>query len=392
MEKVVIVAGKRTPFGSFGGSLKEVGATQLGVAASLGTLKSIDFKASEIEHVIFGNVVQSGSDAAYVPRHIGLHVGVPITAGALGVNRLCGSGFQAIINAAQMITGGDAKVVLAGGVEQMSQFPYIVRGARWGIRMGPSELEDCMTSALTDAYSKTSMAITAENLAEKYSISREACDEHSIRSQTRFQNALDKKYIADELVSVKIETKNGPLDFLHDEHPRPGITLEKVRGMKPLFKKNGTVTAATASGIVDGAAACLMMSESEAKRRGLKPMSRIVSWAAVGCEPSIMGIGPVMAIKTALARAGLTLKDMDLVEVNEAFSAQYLSVEKELDLNPEITNVNGGAVAVGHPLGASGTRIINLLMYELARRKAHYAVGSACIGGGQGIAIIIERL
>lgn len=392
MEKVVIVAGKRTPFGSFGGSLKDVGATQLGVAASLGTLKSIDFKASDIEHVIFGNVVQSGSDAAYVPRHIGLHLGAPISTGALGVNRLCGSGFQAMVNAAQMIMCNEAKVVLAGGVEQMSQIPFIVRGARWGIRMGTSELEDYMTSALTDAYAKTPMAITAENLAEKYSISREACDEHSIRSQSRYKMALDKKYIAEEIVSVKVETKNGPSEFNTDEHPRPSVTLEKVRTMKPLFKKNGTVTAATASGVVDGAAACLMMSESEAKKRGLKPLARMVAWSAVGCEPSIMGIGPVMAIKSALARANLNLNDMDLVEVNEAFSAQYLSVEKELGLNPEITNVNGGAVAVGHPLAASGTRIMNLLMYELARRKARYAVGSACIGGGQGIAIIIERI
>lgn len=392
MESIVIAAGKRTPFGAFGGSLKDVGATQLGVVAARGTIESHNVKATEVEHLVIGNVVQSGSDAAYVPRHIGLHLGAPINTGALGVNRLCGSGFQSIINSAQMILSGDAEIILAGGVEQMSQIPYILRGVRWGTRMGNSEVEDYMTSALTDQYSKTPMAITAENLAEKYNISREECDQHSVRSQARFKNALDKGFFKEEVVAVRLETKTGPTDFVTDEHAKPNVTIDKVRTMKPLFKKDGVVTAATASGIVDGAATCLVMSEATAKKRNLKSLARIVSWAAVGCEPHIMGIGPVLAIRRALEKCGMTLAQMDLVEVNEAFSGQYLSVEKELKLNPEITNVNGGAVAVGHPLGASGTRIMNHLVYELHRRKGKYAIGSACIGGGQGIAMIIERI
>ncbi len=392
MEKIVIAAGKRTPFGAFGGSLRDVSATQLGVAASRGTLEAHDVKPTEIEHVIIGNVVQSGSDAAYVPRHIGLHLGAPVNVGALGVNRLCGSGFQSIINAAQMVLTQEAGLVLAGGVEQMSQIPYILRSARWGTRMGHSEVEDYMTSALTDAYSKTPMAITAENLAEKYQISREECDQHSVRSQMRFKTATEKGYFKAEMTAVRIETKTGPIDFLTDEHPKPGITIEKVRTMKALFKKEGVVTPATASGIVDGAASCLVLSETQAKKRGLKSLVRILGWASVGCEPQIMGIGPVLAIRRALEKASLSLNQMDLVEVNEAFSGQYLAVEKELKLNPETTNVNGGAVAVGHPLGASGTRIMNHLIYELHRRNGRYAVGSACIGGGQGIAIVIERL
>ncbi|OQW50643.1 MAG: beta-ketoadipyl CoA thiolase [Proteobacteria bacterium SG_bin7] len=392
MESIVIAAGKRTPFGAFGGSLKDVGATQLGVIAARGTIEAHNIKASEIEHFVIGNVVQSGSDAAYVPRHIGLHLGSAIHVGALGVNRLCGSGFQSIINSAQMVLSGDGEIILAGGVEQMSQIPYILRSARWGTRMGNSEIEDYMTSALTDQYSKTPMAITAENLAENYSINREECDQHSVRSQTRFKNALDKGYFREEIVPVRLETKAGTTDFITDEHAKPNVTIDKVRTMKSLFKKDGVVTAATASGIVDGAAACLVMPEATAKRRNLKSLARLVSWAAVGCEPHIMGIGPVLAIRKALEKCGLTLAQMDLVEVNEAFSGQYLSVEKELKLNPEITNVNGGAIAVGHPLGASGTRIMNHLVYELHRRKGKYAVGSACIGGGQGIAIVIERI
>ncbi len=392
MDHVVIVSGKRTAFGGFGGSLKDVSATQLTVAAGRATLQTAGFSEKEIDHVVLGNVVQSGSDAAYVPRHVGLHLGIPIEVGALGLNRLCGSGFQSIITGAQMILTGEAQHVLAGGVEQMSQIPYVLRGARWGTRMGHSEIEDYMTSALTDAYPKMPMAMTAENLAEKYQISREQCDEHSVRSQSRYKAALEKGYFKEEIAPITLETKTGKVEFTTDEHPKPNITLEKVRAMKSLFKKNGVVTAATASGIVDGAATTLIMTESSAKKHGLKPMAKILSWASVGCDPAIMGIGPVLAIKKALTKSQLDLKQMDLVEVNEAFSGQYLAVEKELKLNPEITNVNGGAIAVGHPLGASGTRIMNHLAYELQRRRGKYAVGSACIGGGQGIAIIIERM
>lgn len=402
LASVVVVAGKRTPFGSFGGGLKDVGATALSVAAGKATLAQAKVDAKDVGHVVLGNVVQSGSDAAYVPRHVGLHLGVPTEVGALGLNRLCGSGFQAWITAAEMIQTGEADVILAGGVEQMSQIPYVLRGARFeGFRMGQAPLEDAMTSALTDAYAGIPMAITAENLAEKYGISRDACEEYSVLTQKRCAEADARGVFKEEIADVVVSTRKGDVTISKDEHPKPGVTVDKLKTMKAMFKDGGTVTAATASGIVDGAAMSLLMSEAEAKRRGLKPLARLVSWASVGCDPKIMGIGPAGAIRKALAKAGLTLEQMDLIEVNEAFAAQYLAVEKELGLNREKTNVNGGAIAIGHPLAASGTRIMNHLTYELSRRALasgpgekppKYAVGSACIGGGQGIAIIIERL
>ncbi len=389
---IVIVAGKRTPFGSFGGGLKDVGATQLAVAAGRAALEQAQVPPSDVDHVILGNVVQSGADAAYVPRHVGLHLGVPVDVGALGLNRLCGSGFQAWVSAAQMLLNGEANIVLAGGVEQMSQIPYVLRGARFeGFRMGNAPIEDYMTSALTDAYSNTPMAITAENLAEKYSISREACDQFSISSQKRCAEAAKAGKFDVEMTTVTVPGKKGDVPISKDEHPKPEVTLEKLGTMKPIFKKDGVVTAAGSSGIVDGAAMTVLMTEAEAKRRGLKPLAKIVSWGVVGCDPKMMGIGPAGAIRQALDRCGMKLSEMNLCEVNEAFAAQYLAVEKELGLNREITNVNGGAIAIGHPLGASGTRIMNHLMYELERRKNKYAVGSACIGGGQGIAIVIEH-
>lgn len=393
MENIVFISGKRTPFGSFGGGLKDVSATDLGVVAARATLEQAGISADQIDHTIFGNVVQSGPDAAYLARHIGLKIGVPVDRGAYIVNRLCGSGFQSWVNAVQMIRDGEAQAVLAGGVEQMSQVPYVMRNVRFGgIRMGNGELEDLLTSALFDVYAGIPMAITAENLGEKYGITRDQVDEYSLKSQARFKAALDKGIFEKELTSVKIEGKKGTVEITKDEHPKPEVTLEKLKAMKSLFKKEGLVTAATASGIVDGAACSLLMSESKAKSLGLKPMAKIVAYASVGCDPKIMGIGPVAASQKALAKAGMKLDQMDIVEVNEAFAAQYLSVEKELKLNPEKTNMNGGAIAVGHPLGASGTRIMNHLVYELHRQNKRFALGSACIGGGQGIAVIIERM
>jgi len=393
MEKIVFISGKRTPFGTFGGALKDVSATDLGVASAKATLDQAGVSPEKVDHVIFGNVIQSGADAIYIPRHIGLKSGVPVNVGALLVNRLCGSGFQSWVSAVQMIITGEASVVLAGGTEQMSQIPYIARGMRFGgLRMGNGELEDYMTAALTDAYTKTPMAITAENLAVKYGISREEADRYSWQSQQRYKACLDRGDFTIEISPVTIEGKKGSVTLDKDEHPRPETTLEKLAQLKPVFKKDGIVTAAGSSGIVDGAACSLLTSESKAKELGLKPKARIVAYASVGCDPSIMGIGPAGASRLALQRAGMKLEQMDLVEVNEAFAAQYLAVQKELKLNPEITNVNGGAIAVGQPLGASGTRIMNHLVYELHRRKARYALGSACIGGGQGIAIIIERM
>ncbi|MBC7419099.1 MAG: acetyl-CoA C-acetyltransferase [Bdellovibrio sp.] len=393
MEKIVFISGKRTAFGAFGGALKDISATDLTVAAGNATLEAAGAKPEDIHHVVIGNVIQSGADAAYVARHTGLRMGIPQNVGAYIVNRLCGSGFQAWIDAANMISSGDAKAVLAGGVEQMSQIPYVVRKARFdGLRMGNFELEDYMTSALTDIYAGIPMAITAENLGEKYEITRAMCDAYSIQTQQRYKAALEKNYFAAEITPITVKTKKGEIIVDKDEHPKPDATLEKISGLKALFKKDGLVTAATASGIVDGAACSLLTSESYAKEKGYKPLARIISWGVVGCDPKMMGIGPAPAARIALEKAGLKLEQMDIVEVNEAFAAQYLSVQKELGLDPAKTNVNGGAIAVGHPLGASGTRIMNHLVYELQRRGGKYALGSACIGGGQGIAMVIERI
>jgi len=393
MEKIYLVSGKRTAFGSFGGGLKDVSATDLTVAAGKATLEAAGVSADKIDHTIIGNVVQSGADAAYVARHVGLKLGIPVERGAYLVNRLCGSGFQSIASAAEMILTGQAQCILAGGVEQMSQIPYVARKVRFdGMRMGNFELEDAMTSALTDLYTGTPMAITAENLGEMYGITRQQCDEYSVLTQQKYKKALDAGFFKDEIAAVKITTKKGEVIIDKDEHPKPEVTVEKIGAMKTMFKKDGLVTAATASGIVDGAATSLIASESFVKAHGLKPMARIVSWASVGCDPKIMGIGPAPAARKALERAGLGIDQMDLVEVNEAFAAQYLAIEKELKLNKDKTNVRGGAIAVGHPLGASGTRIMNLLAYELQKRQAKYALGSACIGGGQGIAMILERV
>lgn len=392
MEKIVIVAAKRTPFGAYGGTLKDISATDLAVMASKAALTQSGVNAHDIDHVVFGSVVQSAADAIYLPRHVGLKVGVPEPVGALGLNRLCGTGFEVMAEAARMILTGEASCVLAGGSEQMSQIPYILRGARWGQRMGHGQVEDYLTSALTDNYAGAPMAITAENLAVEYTLSRDVVDSYALTSQKRAKAALDKNLFREEISSIEIAGKKESIKLENDEHPRPTTTPESLAKLKPVFKKEGVVTAGNASGIVDGAAATVIMSESLAKQKGIKPLARIVSWASVGCDPKIMGIGPAYAIPKALSKAGLSMKDMALVEVNEAFSAQYLAVEKKLELDRARTNVNGGAIAIGHPLAASGTRIMNHLVYELHRRKEKYAIGSACIGGGQGIAMVIERV
>lgn len=393
MEKIYLLTGQRTAFGSFGGGLKDVSATDLTVAAAKSTIAASNIKPEQIDHVIIGNVIQSGADAAYLARHVGLKSDIPLDRGAYIVNRLCGSGFESVINAVQMIKSGDGQAILAGGVEQMSQIPYVARKVRFdGLRLGNFELEDYMTSALTDAYAGIPMAITAENLGEKYQITRAECDQYSIESQKKCKNALDKKYFETEICDVKVTTKKGEVVINKDEHPKPDATFEKISAMKALFKKDGLVTAATASGVVDGAACTIVASESFVKKNNLKPMAEIIAWANVGCDPKIMGIGPAPAIRKALEKANLKLEQMDLIEINEAFAAQFLSVAKELKLDLSKTNVNGGAIAVGHPLGASGTRILNHLCYEMQRRGSEYAIGSACIGGGQGVAVILKRV
>jgi len=389
-KNIVIVAAKRTAFGAMQGTLKNTTATDLAVVASKAALAQSKVPLDAVGHVIVGNVMQTSADAIYCARHVGLKAGLPVTTPALTVNRLCGSGFQAIVNGVEQLVLGEADAVLASGTENMTQAPHILRGARDGWPFGKApNVEDSLWSALTDSYCNTPMAVTAENLAQKYGITRQECDAYALSSQHRWAAANEKRAFKDEIVPVEITTKKGTVQFAVDEHPRPQTTLEILGKLPPVFKKDGVVTAGNASGICDGAAALVLTTEEFAKSHGLQPLARIVSWGVAGVEPTIMGIGPAPAIKAALSRAELDLAKMDLVEVNEAFAPQYLAVEKELGLDRAKTNVNGGAIALGHPLGASGARITTHLVYELARRKGHYAVGSACIGGGQGIAIVI---
>lgn len=365
--------------------MKDLTATDLGVLATRAAIARAGISPRDIDHVIFGNALQTSSDAIYLARHIGLRAGLPQTTPALTLNRLCGSGFQSIITGAQMLLLGEADFVLAGGTESMSQAPHVIRGARWGMPLGQGKLEDSLWSALTDSYCDLSMAHTAENLATQYGITREQADEFAYQSQMRTKLANKSGRLDDEIVPI-----DGVLQS--DEHPRPETTRESLAALKPVFKKDGIVTAGNASGICDGAAAVVLTTEAKATEIRLMPLARIVSWGITGCEPSIMGIGPASAIQAALKRAHSRLDQMDLIEVNEAFAAQYLAVEKHLGLIRERVNVNGGAIACGHPLGATGTRITLTLMNELRRRGACYGIGSACIGGGQGIALLIENL
>ncbi|XP_008062707.1 3-ketoacyl-CoA thiolase, mitochondrial [Carlito syrichta] len=389
---IFVVAAKRTPFGAFGGLLKGFTATDLTEFAAKAALSAGKVSPEVVDSVIVGNVMQSSSDAAYLARHVGLRVGIPKETPALTVNRLCGSGFQSIVNGCQEISVKDAEVVLCGGTESMSQSPYCVRNVRFGTALGTDlKLEDSLWAGLTDQHIQLPMGITAENLAAKHKISREECDKYALQSQQRWKAANEAGYFNEELVPIEVKTRKGKQTMQIDEHARPQTTLEQLHKLPPVFKKDGTVTAGNASGISDGAGAVIIASEDAIKKHDFTPLARIVGYFVSGCDPSIMGIGPVPAISGALKKAGLGLKDMDLVEVNEAFAPQYLAVEKSLDLDPSKTNVNGGAIALGHPLGSSGSRITAHLVHELRRRGGKFAVGSACIGGGQGIAVIIEN-
>ena len=393
--EIVFLSGVRTGFGTFGGALKEFSATDLGVHAAQAALERSGIEPGSIDHVVFGNVLQTSSDAIYLARHVGLRSGVPIEAPALTVNRLCGSGFEAVAQAAQQIVLGESRAVLAGGTESMSQAPHVVRGARWGLRLGPAApLEDSLWEALRDPSCGLSMAETAEKLAQQYHISRHDVDCYAARSQACAAEAWKAGVFAEEVIPVPMPNRKTKQvePWATDEHMRPGTSPEALAKLPPYFKKDGVVTAGNASGICDGAAALVRASGRFAAERGLRPLGRLIAWASAGVEPSIMGIGPAPAARKALSRAGLKLEDMDLVEVNEAFAPQYLAVEKELGLPRERTNVNGGAIAVGHPLGASGARLTMTLIYELKRRGARYGIGSACIGGGQGIAVLVEAL
>jgi len=390
---VYIVAAKRTAFGAFGGKLKDVSATVLGQKASAATLDEAKLDPSHVNSVIFGNVIQSSSDAAYLARHIGLGSNIPIDSTALTVNRLCGSGFQSVINATQEVALGDADIVLAGGTESMSQAPFALRNIRWGVNLGEErKMEDTLWTGLTDSYIQTPMGVTAENLAAKYSLTRLECDEFAFVSQQRWAKAHEAGLFKDEIAPMEVKIKRKQVVVDTDEHPRVGVTLEQLQKLPAVFKKNGTVSAGNASGISDGAAALLVASEEACKAHNLKPLVRVVSYGVSGVDPSIMGIGPCPAIKLALQRAGKSINDMSLIEVNEAFAAQYLSVEKELGLDRSVTNACGGAIALGHPLGSSGARILTHLTHALQRTGEKYAVGSACIGGGQGIAVVLENM
>jgi acetyl-CoA acetyltransferase family protein len=389
---VFILGGKRTPMGDYVGALKDISAIDLGAVAAKGALESTGVAPEEIDHTVMGNALQTSGDAIYGARHVALKAGVPFDRPALTVNRLCGSGIQSIISGAQLIQLEEAGTALVGGIESMSQAPHVIRGARSGFALGQGQLEDSLMVALLDTYCNTPMAGTAENLARKFEISRQAQDQYALRSQQEAKRAKDAGYLAEEIVPVEIKTRRGSTLFESDDHPRPETTLEGLAKLRPAFAKDGCVTAGNASGIVDGAAALVIAGEDYVKTHDAKPLGRIVSWAYAGVEPEIMGIGPVPATRKALEKAGLRLADIDLIEVNEAFAAQYLAVEKELGLDRSRTNVNGGAIALGHPLGATGTRLVLTLLHELQRRQQRYGLATACIGGGQGIAMVVERV
>jgi acetyl-CoA acyltransferase 2 len=392
---IAIVSGARTPFGRYCGKLKDFTAQELGAIAAKCAIERAGLDAKEFDHVVFGNAQQTSGDALYGARHVGLRAGLPIETPALTVNRLCGSGMQSIVNAAQMVQLGEANVVLAGGMEAMSQAPFVIRG-RDGFTLAPGgKLEDSLMVALLDTYCGLYMANTAELYGEQQGITRQAQDELALRSQQAAEAAYKDGRLQEELVPVHLKDRKGEPSgetLSEDDHRRPQTTMEGLAKLKPAFGKNGSVTAGNASGIVDGAAAVVVMSLEEAGKRGLTPLGRIVGWGIAGVEPKVMGRGPVPATKIALQKSGLTLDYIDLIEVNEAFAAQYLAVEKELGLDRTKVNVNGGAIALGHPLGATGTRLVITLLYELRRRKKKYGLATACIGGGQGIAMVVESL
>lgn len=393
MQEVFLIDGARTAFTGFGGSFVNKDATELGTATAVEALKRAKVDPSLVDHVIYGNVIHSQTSAAYLSRHIGLNSSVPEEVPALTLNRLCGSGLQAVVSASQSILLNEGDIVLAGGTENMSQSPYANFEQRFGgPKMGNLKFDDMLQATLSDEYTGKGMGMTAEKLAEIHDISREEQDEYAVESNRRAANAREDGTFRDEIVPVEVKKRKETRIVDQDEHIKTDADMEKLGRLRPVFKADGTVTAGNSSGINDGAASVVIAGENAVKNNGLKPLTKIVSWGISGVDPTIMGIGPVPAVKQALERAGLSVEDMDLVEVNEAFAAQYLAVEKELGLDRKKTNVNGGAISLGHPVGASGTRILLSASYELKRRGGKYAVVSLCIGGGQGIAMVIENV
>jgi len=400
-EEVVILNGARTPMtewvggragnGKQGGALKDVSAIDLGAVAAKAALERSKVPPDILDHVVMGNALQTSGDALYGARHVGLKAGVPVPVPALTVNRLCGSGVQSVISAAQMLQLGEANFVLAGGMENLSQAPFVVRGARSGLKLGQGALEDSLMVALKDSFCGLFMAQTSDNLARRHNISREAQDDFAFRSITEGRRAIDSGVLREEIVPVTPPGREAkPIE--KDDHCFEGATRDGLSKLQPAFGKDSFVTAGNASGIVDGAAALVVTNARHAEKRNLSPIGRVVAWSTVGVDPDQMGIGPVPAVRAALKNAGMSVDDVDLFEINEAFAGQYLAVEHELGNPREKTNVNGGAIALGHPLAASGTRLILTLLYELRRRKKRWGVASACIGGGQGIAVVVEAL
>ena len=390
-EEALILGGARTPMADYVGALQDVSALELGAHATRAALERSGVLPEAVDHVVFGNVLQTSGDAIYGARHVALRAGIPLEVPALTVNRLCGSGLQAVVSASQMIRLGESKVAVAGGTENMSQAPHVIRGARAGLRLGEGKLEDSLMVALFDTQCGLAMAQTSDKLARQHGITREEMDAYALRSQTATAAAASRGVFREEIVAVEVTRGRKSSRVQADDHPRPDTTLEGLAALRPAFGKDGLVTAGNASGIVDGAAALVVASREESRRSGREALARVVSWAAVGVPPEIMGIGPVPATRKAMAGAGLELRDLDLVEINEAFAGQYLAVEKELGLDRDKTNVNGGAIALGHPLGATGARLLLTVTLELRRRKGRYGLAAACIGGGQGIAVILEN-
>ena len=392
MKEVVIVGAARTAIGKFGGTLKGVPTRTLGAVCIEEALKRAGVEKEAVDEVIMGCVLQAGL-GQNVARQMMLDAGLPVETPCFTINKVCGSGLRAVELAAQIIKAGDADIVVAGGAENMSASPYVVPAARWGARMFDAQMTDVMVNdGLWDVFNNYHMGMTAENVAEQWGLTREELDEFSVISQNRAEKAVDSGVFDDEIVPVTIPQRKGdPIVFARDEHLTRGSTMEKVAKLKPAFKRDGgVVTAANASGINDSGAAVVVMSKEKADELGIKPMATIKSYASGGVDPSIMGVGPVPATRKALEKAGLTIEDMDLVEANEAFAAQSLAVRKELGLDPEKTNVNGGAIALGHPIGASGCRILITLLYEMQRRGSHYGLATLCIGGGMGTSLIVE--
>ena len=392
MKEIVIASACRTAIGSFGGTLKSVSAVDLGVTVVKEAVKRAGIKPEQVDEVIFGDVLQAGL-GQNVARQVSIKAGLPIETTAMTINIVCGSGLKSVALAANQIIAGESEIVVCGGTENMSAAPYAIPTARWGARMNNAQIIDItVNDGLTDAFNNYHMGITAENVAEKYGITREMQDEFAVRSQNRAEAAIKAGKFKDEIVPVMVPQRKGdPIVFDTDEFPKFGNSMEKVSKLRPAFKKDGTVTAANASGVNDGAAALVVMSKEKAEELGITPLATIVSYATAGVDPTIMGIGPIPASRKALERAGLEVKDLDLVEANEAFAAQSIDVCNELGLDPEKTNVNGGAIALGHPVGASGARILVTLLYEMAKRDSKYGLATLCIGGGQGQALIVKR-